>query len=142
MDTVPSVKQRISLAVVAFLVVFVVGYASDAMINRHPTWRLADEISLGIAAAVVVYGYERQRSRMLAEKVRVIRDMNAFVRNELQVLYATLNAPEKARVPAVERSVERIDWALRELLPGGQAGEISSTSGKANEDSGSSQRSA
>jgi hypothetical protein len=49
----------------------------------------------------------------------VIRDMNAFVRNELQVLYACLEHPEKARVPTIERSVQRIDWALRELLPGG-----------------------
>ena len=119
MSTIPSTKQRIFLAVFAFLVVLVVGYASDATIHRHPKWKLADEIGLGVAAALVVYAYERQRSRMLAEKVRVIRDMNAFVRNELQVLYATLNAPEKSRVPAVERSVERIDWALRELLPGG-----------------------
>ncbi len=142
MSAIPSVKQRSSLAVVAFFVVFVVGSASDAMINRHPTWRLADEISLGVAAAVVVYGYERQRSRMLAEKVRVIRDMNAFVRNELQVLFATLNAPEKSRVPAVERSVERIDWALRELLPGGKFFEIADSAGKANENSSSSHRSA
>jgi signal transduction histidine kinase len=124
MSTIPSAKQRTFLAVLAFLIVVVVGYASDVTVNRHPTWRLADEIGLGLGAALVVYGYERQRSRMLSERVRVIRDMNAFVRNELQVLYATMNAPEKSRVPAVERSVERIDWALRELLPGGGGGEV------------------
>ena len=73
-----------------------------------------------------MYTYERQRSRLLSEKLRVIRDMNAFIRNELQVLYATLNAPEKSRIPAVERSVERIDWALRELLPGGMIDKIPS----------------
>lgn len=125
MSTIPSTGQRILLASVAFIVVAVVGFASDVTINHHPTWRLADEIGLGIATALLVYAYERQRSRLLSEKVRVIRDMNAFVRNELQVLYATLNAPEKSRVPAVERSVARIDWALRELLPGGTAADIS-----------------
>ncbi len=125
MSTIPSAGQRLLLASLAFIVVAVVGFASDVTINHHPTWRLADEIGLGIAAAVLVYAYERQRSRLLSEKLRVIRDMNAFVRNELQVLYATLNAPEKSRVPAVERSVERIDWALRELLPGGMAGRTS-----------------
>ena len=126
MSTIPSTGQRIFLASLAFIVVVVVGFASDVTLNHHPTWRLADEIGIGIAAALVVYAYERQRSRLLSEKLRVIRDMNAFIRNELQVLYATLNAPEKSRVPAVERSVERIDWALRELLPGGMTDKISS----------------
>jgi hypothetical protein len=65
-----------------------------------------------------VFLYEKERGRILSERLRVIRDMNAFVRNELQVLYACLDHPEKARVPTIERSVERIDWALRELLPG------------------------
>jgi signal transduction histidine kinase len=142
MSSISSAKQRTFLAVFAFLVVVVVGYASDMTVNRHPSWRLTDEIGLGVAAGLVVYAYERQRSRLLSEKVRVIRDMNAFVRNELQVLYATLDAPEKSRVPAVERSVERIDWALRELLPGGQIVEISTPGGNAREKSNTSQRSA
>lgn len=77
--------------------------------------------TLAIVAAIVVYRYERERSRFLSDRVRVIRDMNAFVRNELQILYASLAASEKTRIQAVERGVERIDWALRELLPGGHA---------------------
>jgi hypothetical protein len=36
----------------------------------------------------------------------------------LQVLYACLASPEKTRLSTAERSVERIDWALRQLLPG------------------------
>src|ERR1035438_1121504 len=68
----------------------------------------------------LVFLYERERSRLLSEKVRVIRELNAYVRNELQVLYACLERPEQAHVSTVERCVERIDWALRELLPGGQ----------------------
>jgi len=59
---------------VAFFIVLCVGYASDLTLNHHPSWRLADEIGLGVAAALVVYAYERQRSRLLAEKVRVIRE--------------------------------------------------------------------
>jgi len=127
---------------VAFFIVLCVGYASDLTLNHHPSWRLADEIGLGVAAALVVYAYERQRSRLLAEKVRVIREMNAFVRNELQILYATMNAPEKSRVPAVERSVERIDWALRELLPGGARGEVPASAGDKHETVESVRRSA
>lgn len=72
------------------------------------------------AAAVLVFRYERERSRFLSEKLRVIRDMNSFIRNELQILYTCLETQEKTRVSTIERSVERIDWALRELLPGAQ----------------------
>jgi hypothetical protein len=58
-----------------------------------------------------------ERSRFFAEKLRVIREMN-FVRNELQILYASQEHPHNTRVNTIERGVERIDSALRELLPG------------------------
>lgn len=119
MSTLPSAHHRVLLAGLAFSLVLVVGYGSDLILAAHPRLWIADDLILGLAAAVVVFRYEKERSRFLSEKLRVIRDMNSFVRNELQVLYACLDHPERARVPAIERSVERIDWALRELLPGG-----------------------
>jgi len=79
---------------------------------------IADDLILGLVAAIVVLHYEKERSRLLIEKLRVIRDINSSVRNELQVLYAYLDHPEKLRVSDIERSVEHIDWALREMLPG------------------------
>ena len=85
---------------------------------------IADDLFLATVAAFVVFRYERERSRFLSEKLRVIREMNAFVRNELQILYASLAGPEKVRIQAVERGVERIDWALRELLPGRRGSDI------------------
>ena len=121
MSTVPSTRQHLFLAGLAFSLVLIVGYGADFVVLRHPEWMIADALILAVAVAIVVYRYERERSRFLSEKLRVIRDMNAFVRNELQILYASLEHAEKARVPAMERSVERIDWALRELLPGGTA---------------------
>ncbi len=119
MSTVPSARQHLFLAGLAFSLVLIASYGADFVVLRHPKWMIADALILAVAVAIVVYRYERERSRFLSEKLRVIRDMNAFVRNELQVLYACLDNPEKARVPTIERSVERIDWALRELLPGG-----------------------
>ncbi len=47
--------------------------------------------------------------------------MNSFVRNELQVLYACIDDPEKTRIATAKHSVERMDWALREMLPGGHS---------------------
>jgi len=120
MSTVPSFRHGFFLAGLTFLLFLIFGYLSDLILVQHANWIIADDLIMAAAAAIVVFLYERERSRLLSEKLRVIRDMNSFVRNELQILYTFLEHPEKARVPTIERSVERIDWALRELLPGGQ----------------------
>ena len=120
MSAIPSLRNRIFLAVLSFSLVLIVGYGADLVLVQHPTWMVADDLIIALGAAAVVFYYERERSRILAERLRVIRDMNSFVRNELQILYACLENPEKTRVSTMERSVERIDWALRELLPGTQ----------------------
>jgi len=121
MSTVPSARQRFFLAAIASLFVLTISVVTDLVSVRYRSWMIADDLILAIVAALVVYRYEKERSRFLSEKLRVIREMNAFVRNELQILYASLAASEKTRIQAVERGVERIDWALRELLPGGHA---------------------
>jgi hypothetical protein len=120
MGAIPSLQNRILLASLAFSLVLIVGYGADLVLVQRPTWMFADDLVLALGAAVVVFYYERERSRSLSERLRVIRDMNSFVRNELQILYACLENPGKTRVSTIERSVERIDWALRELLPGTQ----------------------
>lgn len=125
MSTIPSTGHRLILAGLAFILVLSIGYGSDLLAIRHPAWMIADDLFLATVAAFVVFHYEKERSRFLSEKLRVIREMNAFVRNELQILYASLAGPEKVRIQAVERGVERIDWALRELLPGSHAPTVS-----------------
>ena len=111
-------RHSILLAVLAFFTILVIGYGSDLVLVRHPNWMISDDVILGLGAAIVVLHYEKERGRLLIEKLRVIRDINSSVRNELQVLYAYLDHPEKLRVSDIEHSVERIDWALREMLPG------------------------
>jgi hypothetical protein len=118
MSTQSSTRHQLFLAGLAFSVVIIVGYGSDLILMSHPHWMIADDLILGIAAALIVFHYEKERGRILSEKLRVIRDVNAFVRNELQLLYAYIEHPDKSRIAVIERSVEHIDWALRELLPG------------------------
>lgn len=120
MSVQPSLRQSFFLAGLAFVLFLVFGYFSDLILLRHRAWLVADDLILALAAATVVFLYERERSRILSDRLRVIRDMNSFVRNELQILYSCLGDVEKTRVSTIERSVERIDWALRELLPGTQ----------------------
>ena len=121
MKTMPSVRQNLRTASLAFVVVLLVGYGADLFLFRHPAWMLIDDLVLALSAGIVVFHYERERTRFLSEKLRVIREMNAFVRNELQILNASAEHPDRTRVSTIDRSVERIDWALRELLPGKEA---------------------
>jgi hypothetical protein len=116
--TIPSLRQNLWTASFAFIIVLLVGYGADLFLFRHPAWMLIDDVILAFAAGIVVFQYERERSRFLSEKLRVIREMNAFVRNELQILNASVEHLDRARVSTIESSVGRIDWALRELLPG------------------------
>ena len=118
MKTMPSVRQNLRTASLAFVIVLLVGYGADLFLFRHPAWMLIDDLVLALGAGIVVFHYERERTRFLSEKLRVIREMNAFVRNELQILNASAEHSDRTRVSTIERSVERIDWALRELLPG------------------------
>jgi hypothetical protein len=114
------------IASVTLFAVLVLGCGADAVLVRHPAWMYVDDLILAVLAALVVYQYERERSRLLAEKLRVIREMNAYVRNELQILYAWLEHLDTGRVRTIEHSIERIDWPLRELLPGGHVPEMPS----------------
>jgi hypothetical protein len=118
--TILSVRQNLWTASLAFVVVLLVGYGADLFLFRHPAWMLIDDVILAFAAGIVVFQYEREQSRFLSEKLRVIREMNAFVRNELQILNASVEHLDRARVSTIESSVARIDWALRELLPGNE----------------------
>lgn len=118
MRTISSRRHSLFLAASAFVLFLVFGYVSDLIVLRHSGWVIADGLIMATAAGLVVLFYERERGRLLSEKLRVIRDMNSFVRNELQILYASTEHLEKTRVSAIEHSVARIDWALRELLPG------------------------
>ena len=118
MSNRPSLGHGFFLAALTFCFFLVAGYVFDLILLLHRAWMFVDDLALAFAAGLVVFLYEREHSRELAERLRVIRDMNSFVRNELQILYSCLESAEKTRVSTIEHSVERIDWALRELLPG------------------------
>jgi hypothetical protein len=81
--------------------------------------RIADDLLGGLLVGVLVYFYERRRQRLLAEKLRVIDLMNHHIRNALQPIVCVAYESERiAQMKVVEECVSRIDWALREILPG------------------------
>ncbi len=101
---------------------FVLGSVSEVWLQRHAYTRTTAIISdalLGIAVGLVVLVYERRQERNLIRKLEVIRLMNHHVRNSLQVISFAASAPEQESLEAeIRNAVERIEWALREVLPG------------------------
>jgi hypothetical protein len=99
--------------------VFSLGGASAAWLtlhNVHGWLAFADNVLTGIAAGLLVLFYEYWRRRDVEKKLRTIQLMNHHVRNALQVIAYSLNSTEQPSV--VQDAVRRIEWALREVLPG------------------------
>ena len=81
--------------------------------------RASDDFCGALIAALLVYRYEHTRSKHLSEKLKTIEMMNHHVRNALQVIVDSVYVHGQAeQLEEISNSVKRIDWALREILPG------------------------
>ena len=104
------------------LVSFALGILVEALernesITGWPLW--IDNIAAAVLLGLVVLFYERRRERELVKKLRVIELMNHHVRNALQpVMYIPYSQDQQQQLNTIREAVTRIDWALREILPG------------------------
>ena len=102
--------------------VFSLGSALEAWLNLHNVHGFSafvDNILTGIVVGLMVLLYERRRQRDVEKKLRTIRLMNHHVRNALQVISAASDSLNGSVQPStVQSAVRRIEWALREVLPG------------------------
>ena len=81
--------------------------------------RVLDDLCGGIIAGFIIYRYERRRSKYLHEGLKTIELMNHHVRNALNVIVLSTNVHSHGELlEGIQTSVSRIDWALREILPG------------------------
>ena len=81
--------------------------------------RILDDSCGGIIAGLLIYRLERNRAKYLNEKLKTIELMNHHVRNALQVIVDSAYLHGHAQqLDEIQMSVKRIDWALREILPG------------------------
>jgi len=126
MDLSRNSKTRlIVLCVVVVLLVWAIGYGFDRLLARDGITRsdilLTSNALTGIVAGFLFYSftnYERLRRRIVDERLRTIAEMNHHIRNALQIItYATVTANDDESVEMIRTSVERIEWALREVLP-------------------------
>jgi hypothetical protein len=99
--------------------IFFLGSLSDLWLHQH-AGRLWVEIMadalIGVGVGLLVLLYERRQRRDIIRKLEVIRIMNHHVRNSLQVISFAAQQEELAK--EVQAAMKRIEWALREVLPG------------------------
>jgi light-regulated signal transduction histidine kinase (bacteriophytochrome) len=80
---------------------------------------MIDDALVGVVAGLLVFLYERRQRQNLIKKLEVIRLMNHHVRNSLQVVSFAASVPQReASTEQLQEAVKRIEWALREVLPG------------------------
>ena len=102
--------------------VFFLGSALAAWLtlhNVHGFLAFVDNFVAGLAAGLMVLFYERWRQREVDKKLRTIRLMNHHVRNALQIISAaSCSVDGTEQLTGCRDAVRRIEWALREVLPG------------------------
>ncbi len=114
------------MCLIVVLVVGVIGVGFDRLLLTEGVKRL-DILVLsngltGIAAGLLYFQItriERERQAVTQARLRTIAEMNHHIRNALQVIsYAGVTQDRDASVELIRSSVERIEWALREVLTG------------------------
>jgi hypothetical protein len=83
---------------------------------------VVDDLLIGILSGVLVFAYERHQHKLILEKMRVVADMNHHIRNALQpIMYSPYLKEQAEQVRIIQEGTRRIEWALREVLPGEDA---------------------
>jgi hypothetical protein len=121
-----SKARLILLCFCVVLLVWIVGVGFDRLLARDGVTRteilLTSNALTGVVAGFLFYSLtniERLRRNALRERLRTIAEMNHHIRNSLQVItYATATQKNTDSMELIRSSVERIEWALREVLPG------------------------
>ena len=115
--------RSLTKSLAALAIVFSSSYLLEITLHRNGVPNrvllLASSMLVGLVAGAFVYVLslrERQRRAYVECRLRVIADMNHHIRNALQVITFYNRSGEKQPLGIIE-AVERIQWALREVLP-------------------------
>jgi len=113
--------RRISFSFLLGFGLFVLGAGLQGMLEHRGFARVSvylDDLVLGVLAGLMVFAYEHRRSRELRQKLAVISAMNHHVRNALQTISYVPYTEQAKQMLLIQQSVNRIQWALNEILPG------------------------
>jgi hypothetical protein len=109
----------------ALVIVTVTGYVLDRVlrfegVSRQDLLLLSDAL-VGFVAAALVYvvaNFQEQHSKFVAERLKIIAEMNHHIRNALQVIaYHSWVGKDEQELAMIRDAMNRITWALKEVLP-------------------------
>ena len=86
-------------------------------VTKHP---LADLLSALVIGLFAFRSYIRRRDRlqMVFSRIRTVADLNHHVRNALETITLRIySTGDQALIKDITQATQRIDWALREILP-------------------------
>ena len=118
---VPSLSRRIGFSFLLGFGLFLLGAILEGALTRHGISgikRYIDDLVLGVMAGLVVFVYEQRRSKDIERKLAVIAAMNHHVRNALQTISYVPYTEQAKQILLIQQSVNRIQWALKEILAG------------------------
>ena len=73
----------------------------------------------GVIVGLLVYRYELHRLRYVTDRLKSVKLMNHHVRNALNLIMVSVYVHGNVQeLHEIQSSCNRIDWALREILPG------------------------
>lgn len=118
-------SRKYVLALLAALGMFVVVLLVDRLLvtmSLHAEATYLDDFLLAAVTAVLVLVLQFHHERELArqrQSALVIEQMNHHIRNALQVIVYRMDPKgrDSQELSDIRDSVDRIDWALREILP-------------------------
>lgn len=110
----------LGVGIASFLVTELMHYVLVPDLGRHQERVLAEGLSAFIVSCLVakLANVARQRHQLTLARMQVIAEMNHHIRNALTpISLSTSVTDNQQRIRVISEGVERIDWALREILP-------------------------
>ena len=100
--------------------------AMDSLTGPTERTLLASDVFVGVVTALVTGAALRHyEAHMRADeaRLRMVAEMNHHVRNALTAISLSVYAKNDPQLEKITReSIQRIDWALREVLPNQESG--------------------
>ncbi len=90
--------------------------------TRRELLFVSDAITATLAGGLIFWALVIQRTRLIEtqQRMEVIAEMNHHVRNALQVIsYWGMQEAERNQLNYIAQAVDRIQWALEDILPRG-----------------------
>ncbi len=110
----------LGVGLVSFLATEFLHYWLVPDLGRHQERLLAEGLSALIVSCLIakLASVTRQRHRLTVARIQVIAEMNHHIRNALAPIALSVDAIENQQLlRVISEGVDRIDWALREILP-------------------------